>query len=198
MAVIRENSIIYTVSVLIASMAASIIFLRAGTRRVFPAEILLSSDVAPLSVMCIVSSTSSICSSSVSWCCICGLLIGWHLLAKRDSFVLFADVATGKSSINGTNGFVHALVVCCGAGTIYTFSDFLFCTVFGIEFLAVGFDCFVLTSIGFSMVAGVVMGIDGWHEKGQFFPPCMVNVAHAFTSGIAIWCPAVLFVCGSL
>ena len=66
-AVIRKNSIIYTVSVLIASMAASIIFLSAGTRRVFPVEIFLNRDVVPLSAMCIVSSTSSICSSSFCW-----------------------------------------------------------------------------------------------------------------------------------
>ena len=35
----------------------------------------------------------------------------------------------------------------------------IFCSAcfFRIEFLAVGFDCFVLTSIGCSMVAGVVM-----------------------------------------
>ena len=89
-------------------MAESIIFLGAGTRRVFPVEIILSSDVAPVSTMCIVSSTSSICSVSVCWCC-----------------VLFADVAPGKFFADGTNGFVHALVGCCGAGT--TFSDFLFC-----------------------------------------------------------------------
>ena len=49
-----NNSIIYTVSVLIASMVASIIFLSAGTRRVFPVEILLSSDVAPVSAMFLV------------------------------------------------------------------------------------------------------------------------------------------------
>ena len=47
-----NNSIIYTVSVLIASMAASIIFLSAGTRRVFPVEIFLSRDVAPVSAIC--------------------------------------------------------------------------------------------------------------------------------------------------
>ena len=62
-AVIRSKSVIYTVSVLITSMAASIIF-SACTRRVFPLEILLSRDVAQVSAMCIVSSTSSVCSSS--------------------------------------------------------------------------------------------------------------------------------------
>ena len=47
LAVIGNNSIIYTLSVLIASMAASIIFLSASIRRVFPVELLLSSDVKP-------------------------------------------------------------------------------------------------------------------------------------------------------
>ena len=69
--------IIYTVSVLIASMAVSIIFLSAGSRRVFPVEFLLGSDVAPVSAMWIVSSTSSICSSSVSWCCVFMWLADW-------------------------------------------------------------------------------------------------------------------------
>ena len=64
-----NNRIIYTISVLIAS----IIFLSVGTRRVFQVELLLSSYVVPLSAMCIVSSTPSICSALV-----CGLLIGWH------------------------------------------------------------------------------------------------------------------------
>ena len=63
-AVIRNSSIIYTVSLLIAYMAVSIIFLSAGTRRVFPSEIFHSRDVAQVSEMCIVSSTSFICSSS--------------------------------------------------------------------------------------------------------------------------------------
>ena len=56
-------------------------------------------------------------------------------------------------------------MVCCGAGTTFASSDFLFCIVFGIEFLAVGFDCFVLTSIVCSMVAGMVMGIDGYMKR---------------------------------
>ena len=64
------------VSVLIVSMASFIIFLSAGTRRVFPVEILLSRDVSPVTAMCIVSSTSSICSSSV--CCVVTLLTGWN------------------------------------------------------------------------------------------------------------------------
>ena len=62
-AVIRNNGIICTVSALIASMAYSIIFLGASIRRVFPSVIFLSRDVAPVSAMCIVSSTSSICST---------------------------------------------------------------------------------------------------------------------------------------
>ena len=74
------------------------------------------------------------------------------------SFVRFADVATGNSFIDGTNGFVQSLVVCCGEDTTFTGSDFLFCIVFGIEFLAVGFGCLVLTFIGSSMV--VVCGVD--------------------------------------
>ena len=45
-AFIRDNIITYTVSVLIAHMASYIIFLSAGTRRVFPVEVFLSRDVA--------------------------------------------------------------------------------------------------------------------------------------------------------
>ena len=130
---------LFCLSVLIASMADSNIFLSAGTRRAFPVEILLSRDVA----MCIVSSTSSLCSSSV--CCVSGLLTCWNWLAdgpEREPFVQFADVATGNSFIDGTKGFVQALVVCCGADTTFTGSDFLFCTVFDIEFLAVGFGTY--------------------------------------------------------
>ena len=102
---------------------------------------------------------------------------------ERDRFVLFADVATGNSFIDCTNGFVNLLVVCCGVGTTVTGSDFLFCIVFGIEFLVVGFDCVVFTCICL-MVAGVVMGIDGWHERGRVSTSFMVNVAHAFASGM--------------
>ena len=58
----------------------------------------------------------------------------------------------------------------------------LTCIDFGIEFLAVGFDCFVLTSIVCLMVVDVVMGIDGLHETGRFSTSCSVNVAHAFSS----------------
>ena len=105
-------------------------------------------------------------------------------MSERDRFVQFADVATGNSFIDGTNGFVHALVVCCGVGTTFAGSDFPFCIVFGIEVLAVGFDCFVLTSIVCLMVVGLVMGFDGLHETGRFSTSCMVNVAHAFASGM--------------
>ena len=103
---------------------------------------------------------------------------------ERDRFVRFTDVPTGNSFIDGTNGFVHALVVCCGTGTTFTDSDFLFCIVFAIEFLAVGFDCFLLTYIVCSIVVGVVMGIDGLHEKGRLSTSCTVNVVHAFASGM--------------
>ena len=69
-------------------------------------------------------------------------------------------------------------------GSTFAGSDFLFCIVFGIEFLDVGFDCFVLTSIVSLMVVGVVMGIDGLHERGRFSTSCTVNVAPAFASGM--------------
>ena len=35
-------------------------------------------------------------------------------------------------------------MICCGAGTTFAFSDFLFCIVFGFEFFDVGFDFFYL------------------------------------------------------
>ena len=35
------------------------------------------------------------------------------------------------------------------------------------------------------MVAGVVTGINGWHEKDRFSPSCTVNVAHSFARGIS-------------
>ena len=109
-------------------MAASIIFLRAGTRRVFPVEIFLSREVAPLSAICIVSSTSSICSS---FCCcfVCILLTGRGCLScgpEKDRFVRLAAVASGNSIIDGTKGFVQALGICCGAETTFTGSGFLF------------------------------------------------------------------------
>ena len=44
------------------------------------------------------------------------------------------------------------------------------------------------------MVAGVVMGIDGLHEKDCFSTSCTVNVAHAFASSMRV----VLFWRGSL
>ena len=51
-------------------------------------------------------------------------------MAERDRFVRFADVDNENSFIYGTNDFVHVLVVCCGAGTTFAGSDFLFCIVF--------------------------------------------------------------------
>ena len=48
---------IYTVIVLISSMAASIIFLSAGITRVFPVEILLTSDVSPVRVILLTTFT---------------------------------------------------------------------------------------------------------------------------------------------
>ena len=113
---------------------------------------------------------------------LCLWLADW--LAERDRFVQFVDITTGNSFIDGTKGFVHALVVCCGARTTVAGSDFLFCNVFGIEFLAVGLEFFVLTSIVCLMVVGVVMGIDGLHETGRFSTSCTVNVAHVFASGM--------------
>ena len=47
------------------------------------------------------------------------------------------------------------------AGTTFAGSNLLLCNVFIIEFLAVCFGCLVLTSTGCSVVAGVVIGIDG-------------------------------------
>ena len=84
----------------------------------------------------------------------------------RDRFVRFADVANGNSIIDGTKSFVQALVICYGADTTFTGSDFLFCIVFGIEFLAVCVGCLVRTFIGSSMV--VVCGVDECSEKGIF------------------------------
>ena len=92
------------------------------------------------------------------------------------------------------------LVVCCGAGTTFPGSDFRFCIVLGIEFLAVGFDCFVLTSIVCMMdvVMDVVMGIDGLHETGSFSTSCTVNMVHAISSrmgaGFLLSCFCVWFV----
>ena len=76
---------------------------------------------------------------------------------ESGSFVRFADVATGNSFIDSTNGFVHALLICCGPVTTFSVSDFLFCTAFGTEFLAVG--SLVLTSFGGLLV--VACGVDG-------------------------------------
>ena len=103
-----------------------------------------------------------------------------------DHFFRFAGIATGNSFIDGTKGFVQALVVCCGAVTNLAGSDCQFCIVFGIEFLAVGIGCFLLTSIGCSMVSGVVMGIDGWPAKGGLSTSCTVNVAHVLVSAMGV------------
>ena len=108
-------------------------------------------------------------------CCLVG--IDWP---KNDRFVRFADVTTGNSLIDGTNGFVHALVICCNPVTSFAISDFLFCTVFGTEFLAVG--CLIFTSYGALLV--VACGADGVLEKGRFSTSCTVNVAHAFVNGM--------------
>ena len=76
---------------------------------------------------------------------------------ENGRFVRFADVVTGISFIDGTHGFVHAFVICCGLVTTFTVSDFLFYTAFGTEFLAVGY--LVLTSFGTLLV--VVGGVNG-------------------------------------
>ena len=104
-------------------MAASIIFLGAGTRRVFPAEIFLTRDVAQVSAMFIVSGTSSICSSLLCWC-VCGL-VGIDF-PEKDCFVGYAAVLKENSFIDGTKGFVQALVVCCGTGVTFAGSGILF------------------------------------------------------------------------
>ena len=83
---------------------------------------------------------------------------------ENDPFARFADVATGNSFIDGTNDFVHALVICGGPVTTFSVSDFLFCTVFGTEFLAVG--SLVLTSFGALLV--VFCRVDGGIKKGRF------------------------------
>ena len=165
------------VSVLIASMTASIILLSACTRRVFPVEIFLGRYIAPVSAMFF---SFPVHRPFVLPSFVCGLLLGWYCLAdgpENVHFVRFADVATGNSFIDDTNGFVHALVVCCGPVTTFAGSKFLFCIAFGTEFLAVG--CLVLNSIGTLLV--VVCGVDGVFEKGRF-----PTVAHAFVNGTAV------------
>ena len=76
---------------------------------------------------------------------------------ENGRFVRFTNVATGNSFIDGTNGFAQALVICCGPVTTFAGSDFLFCTAFGTEFLAVG--SLVLTS--FCTLLVVARGIYG-------------------------------------
>ena len=108
-------------------------------------------------------------------CCLVG--IDWP---ENGRFVWFNDVATGYSFIGGTNGFVHALVFCCGPVTTFSVPDFLFFTDFGTEFLAVGY--LALTSFGALLV--VVCGVDGVLEKDNFSTSCSVSVAHAFVNGM--------------
>ena len=93
---------------------------------------------------------------------------------KNVNFVRFADVATRNVFFDDTNGFVHALVVCCDPVTTFAGSKFLFCIAFGTEFLAVG--CLVLNSIGTLLV--VVCGVDGVFVKVRYH-----TVAHAFVYG---------------
>ena len=87
------------------------------------------------------------------------------------------NVANGNSFIDGTNGFVHTLVVCCVPVTTFSGSDFLFFIAFGTEFLAVG--CLVLTSIG------TLLGL--WLLELMVALKrltCTVSVAHAFVDGM--------------
>ena len=107
---------------------------------------------------------------------------------EKDRFVLYASVATGNSFINGMKGFVQALVVVMGR--VQPFSVPTSCSVFVIEFLAAAFGCLILTYIGSSMVAGVVVGIDVVIEKVRFSTSCTIIYRG--------WFPAVLFVCCSL
>ena len=104
-AVIKNKIIIYTVSVLIASMIASIIFLSAGTRRVFSVEIFLCRDVAPVSAMFIVP----VHRPFVRHCYIVGVFVACCLVGVDWPMVLKMAVL---SFIDGTNGFVHAMVIC--------------------------------------------------------------------------------------
>ena len=48
---------------------------------------------------------------------------------------------------------------------------------------------FVLTSIGWLIVAGVVMRMYGCHEKDRFSTSYTVNVTHVFASGIEAGVP---------
>ena len=118
---------------------------------------------------------------------------------ENGCFVRFADVATGNSFIDGTNGFVNP---CIGdllwrlPLTTLAVSDFLCYTDFGTEFLAVG--CLVLTSFGALLV--VASGVVGVHEKGRFSTSCTVSVAHALVNGTGVGFPLLnvnifLFVC---
>ena len=105
------------------------------------------------------------CFVGVVFVALCLVGIDWP---ENGCFVRFPDVATRNSFIDGIHGFVHALVIC--SGPVTTVSDFLFCTAFGTEFLAVG--CLVLHSFGALLV--VVCGVDCFLEKGSFSTSCTV------------------------
>ena len=109
----------------------------------FPVKILLIRDVAPVSAMFIVSSTSSICFFLV--CCVCSMLNGWNLLAdgpERDRFARFADVATGNSFMGGMKGFVPGIGRLLWGGYTFTVSNFLFCIILVLSsLLLVLIDC---------------------------------------------------------
>ena len=131
-----------------------------------PVEIFLSKDVA-LGVQCLLFPVHR---PFVRPCFVvlCLWLAAWLSDCPQNGrFVRFADVATGNSFIDGTNGFVHALVIWCGPVTTFSVSDFLFFIAFVTEFLAVG--CLVLTSFGALLV--VACGVDGVLEKDRFPPP---------------------------
>ena len=118
-------------------MAASIIFLSAGTRRVFQVEIFLSRDVAPVSAMCIVSSTSSICSSSFCWCFVCLDLgpAGPGLVAKLLAVEALHWCSLAKGLIRKLPYPLVTLTGCCfptsttftmSVGSDFCFSEFHF------------------------------------------------------------------------
>ena len=104
-----------------------------------------------------------------------------------------------KRAVIGIIHTVSVLIASMAASIIFLSagtrrSDFLLCIVFGIQFLAVGFDCVYLLS----MVAGVVMGIGGCHEKGRFSTSLYWKYGPCVFQWYKSWFPAVLFVSGSL
>ena len=102
---------------------------------------------------------------------------------KRTVLSWFADVVIGNSFIDGTKGFVQVFGgMLWGGYYLYRFRLPVLHSIFGIEFLAVGFGCLVLTSIGTSQV--VVCRVDGDHEKGRFPTSSTVSVAHVFVNGM--------------